>query len=497
MKIVNKIKNIIIVFCCFSLIAVSNIDIHAQKKQTTTTKKAPAKKQTTTTKKAPAKKQTTKKKTPTKNTPPNSHIFLQDTLLSSGISYKQLITTINGVKHKVNIIQVDLNNSKAEVSVIKGGNNVVELETLTNLLSNSKVDTSQKEIVAGVNANFWKGGTNYPMGPTVIDGEIAEMRAYKKWTSTFFNEDGEPFMGFFNIQGEMITKNGSYRIPISDVNHRKDSNGVICYNRFSGDTIPYINSKKVKELMIGSMDNLFVSGEIVDSTESVEASVLQNESILEAERASKSEYFLDKIVLRYIDTPAVNTFIRCKVENITSGSVGMPDFGCIISIGKDTEKENLPDIGEIVNLHFWTNQHESEVFINAVCGPPRLVRDGIARPETSEEDIYRKKFINPALPRTAIGYNKNKTKLFLVAVPGSNKQDGTIGASLFQLADIMEYIGCYNAHNLDGGGSTNMVIGEQNVINPAASRKLSVGIAAIKLKIEKQTKLQRRKKPGT
>jgi hypothetical protein len=337
------------------------------------------------------------------------------------------------------------------------------------------------------------------MGPTVIKGEIAEMKAYKRWTSTFFNENGEPFMGFFNIQGENIKKNGSYRIPISDVNHRRDSNGIICYNKFGGDVIPYINSKKVQELMLGGMENLFVNGEIVDSTESVEEVALQREDILEAERASNNEYNLDKIILRYLDTPAVNTFIRCQVENIISGSVETPKFGCVLSIGKDIDTdmdiENLPKVGEIINLHFWTNQHESEVFMNAICGPPRLVRDGIARPETSEELIYRKKFINGALPRSAIGYDKNKTKFFLVAVSGNSRQDGTIGASLLQLADIMEYIGCYAAQNLDGGGSTNMVVGNQNVINPGASRRISVGIAAVKLKTEKpQIKLQKRKK---
>jgi hypothetical protein len=421
---------------------------------------------------------------------------LQDTLLSSGIIYKQLLVTINGLKHKVNIIQVDIKNNSVELSVIKGGNNIVELESLPNLLSNSKVDTTLKKIVAGMNANFWKAGTNYPMGPAVIGGEIAEMRAYKRWTSTFFNEYGEPFMGFFNIQGEIITKNGSFRIPISDMNHRRDSNGIICYNRFGGDTIPYINSKKIQELMIGSMDNLFVNDELVDSTESVENIAVSREDILEAERASNTEYFLDKIVLRYLDTPSVNTFIRCQVENILQGSVTMPKFGCVLSIGKDIEREYLPKVGEIINLHFWTNQHESEVFMNAVCGPPRLVREGIARPETSEELIFRKKFINGALPRSAIGYDKYKTKVYLVAVNGSCKQDGTIGASLSQLADIMEYIGCYNAQNLDGGGSTNMLVGEQNVINPGASRKVSVGIAAIKLKVEKpQLKLPKFTKP--
>ena len=115
--------------------------------------------------------------------------------------------------------------------------------------------------------------------------------------------------------------------------------------------------------------------------------------------------------------------------------------------------------------------------------------------EAYDEGSVKKRFINGALPRSAIGYNKDKTKLFLVAVPAGRKQEGTVGASLTQLADIMEYIGCYAAHNLDGGGSTNMVIGENNVINPTTSRRLSVAIAAVTLKQENsKAKLPRRKK---
>jgi hypothetical protein len=115
-----------------------------------------------------------------KNIPPNSHIFIKDTLLASGIIYKKLLTTINGLKHEVNIIQVDLTNNKAEIEIIKGGNNVMELENLTDMLHNSKVDTSKKEIVAGINANFWRALTNYPIGPTIIGGEVAEMKSNKK-----------------------------------------------------------------------------------------------------------------------------------------------------------------------------------------------------------------------------------------------------------------------------------------------------------------------------
>ena len=317
------------------------------------------------------------------------------------------------------------------------------------------------------------------------------MRAYKKWTSTFFNDEGLPFISFFDLQGEILTKQGAYRVPITAVNHRKDSMGVVIYNKYGGDVIPYINSKKVQELLLQSLENVFIDE--IDSTESIDNVKVQSDALLDEERSSKLEYEIPKLVVNYLDTPAVNTFYKCEVVDIVYGAVPMPEFGCIISLGSGLEEEHLPVTGEIIYLHYWTNIHENEVFTNSVSGTPRLVREGESRHEAIEEGSSKKKFINGALPRTAIGYNKDKTKLFLVAVPTGRKQDGTTGASLQQLADIMDYIGCYEAQNLDGGGSTNMVVGGVNVINPAGSRRISVAVGAIELKEQNIKKLPRKR----
>lgn len=421
---------------------------------------------------------------------PNSHIFLIDSLLADGISYKKLVVTINGLKHCINVLQVDLQNPKTDIRVVKGGNNITELERLQDMFANTTVDFPNEKIMGGINTNFWRAYTNYPIGPTVINGEVVEMPSYKKWTSTFFNEDGLPFTSFFNIQGEILTKTGN-RININSVNRRNNSNGIAVYNKFGGDVIPYINAKKVQELLIAGLDNVFQSSEVQDSTESVESLAMQKEELLYAERTSKLEYDLKKIVVRYIDEPAVNTFIRCEVVDIVNGAVRMPANGYVLSIGEDIDTTQLPQIGDNIFLHYWTNIHESEIFTNAVCGTPRLVRDGIARHEASEEGSTSRRFINGALPRTAIGYDKDKTKLFLVTI---GKAEGTIGASLTQMADIMEYIGCYTAQNLDGGGSTNMVIGSDNITNPGVSRKLSVGLAVLSLKNDKTVKLPRKRR---
>lgn len=501
-KILNKTINTIILCFLFNILFCYSYDnaVYAQQKKQQQKKAAP--KKTTAKSKSKSKpkpKPKAKKKTPqkAKSTPirkvqPNAHIFLKDSLLADGISYKQLYLTINGIKHSVHILQVDLINNKTEINVVKGGNNITELERLPIMLDNSNVDTSQRKIIGGINANFWRAYTNYPIGPTIINGEIAEMPSYKKWTSTFFNEDGVPFTNFFDIQGELITKN-IHKIDIISVNRRTSQDGLVLYNRFGGDVIPYINSKKVEELLLAGLDNVFQGPAIDDSTESVETLALYKDNLLEAQRESNLEYDMKKLILKYVDEPAVNAYVRCEVIGFDSGTTRIPENGCVLSIGNDIDFEILPKVGDRVNIHFWTNVNESEIFINSVCGTPRLVRDGMARHEAFEEGSTQKRFINGALPRTAIGYDKEKTKFYMVIVD-NKRNDGTIGASLTQLADIMEYIGCYAAQNLDGGGSSNMVLGGENIINPINSRKLSVALSAVSLRHEKVSGLRKKRR---
>ena len=367
----------------------------------------------------------------------NSHIVITDSLLAEGINYKKKIVTINGLKHCVYVLQVDLTNPKTEIGLAKGGNSNIELARLPVMFANTFIDTLHKQIIGGINASFWRTYSNYPIGPTVIDGEVVEMQSFKRWTSIFFNKDGFPFMDFFTISGKIQTKNGK-QININSVNRRRTNDGVVIYNKFSDYVIP-----------------------------------------TRIERVSKVGYGLKKIVVRYIDEPAINTVIRCEVIDIVNyGSVQKQENGCILSIGEDIDILLLPQIGDTIFLHYETNIYETEIFMNAICGTPRLVRNGIAKHEAYEEGNSHSRFINGSQLRSAVGYDKGKTNLFLVTV-GICK--GTTGASLTQLAAIMEYLGCYSALNLDGGSSTNMVIGGKNIMDGTTSRKLSVGLVVLSL----------------
>lgn len=80
-------------------------------------------------------------------------------------------------------------------------------------------------------------------------------------------------------------------------------------------------------------------------------------------------------------------------------------------------------------------------------------------------------------PRTAIGLNREGTVMWLVVVDG--RQDGfSEGMSLFELAELMKDLGCWDAVNMDGGGSSIMGLrdaaGELDVVNSPSGRLVNM-----------------------
>jgi len=93
--------------------------------------------------------------------------------------------------------------------------------------------------------------------------------------------------------------------------------------------------------------------------------------------------------------------------------------------------------------------------LEAVGGRPRLVRDSATVPEVDTEG--QPGFATGRHPRTAIGIANNGKRLLLVVVDGRQKPYSD-GMTLRELATLMLALGARDALNLDGGGSTTMVV---------------------------------------
>ncbi len=100
----------------------------------------------------------------------------------------------------------------------------------------------------------------------------------------------------------------------------------------------------------------------------------------------------------------------------------------------------------------------------AVGGGPVLVQNGNEH-ITAEEEMRGGAGFRGPHPRTVMGYTPDN-KFIILMVEGRNKGIAE-GASLDQLAQLMVSLGCHEALNLDGGGSSALYIKGKDTIKPS------------------------------
>ena len=130
--------------------------------------------------------------------------------------------------------------------------------------------------------------------------------------------------------------------------------------------------------------------------------------------------------------------------------------------------------GDRVTVEMRTTGFDWAKVEGAVGGGPMLVEDG----ETSidEEGFAASAFVAARHPRTAVGRTA-EGDVWLVAVDGRSAV--SVGASLRELAAIMRRLGCVEAMNLDGGGSTTLAALGLTLNRPSDGRERPVANALL------------------
>lgn len=101
----------------------------------------------------------------------------------------------------------------------------------------------------------------------------------------------------------------------------------------------------------------------------------------------------------------------------------------------------------------------------AIGGGPVLVQNNQIHITNNEEWKFAGKAINDYHPRTAVGYTSDG-RLIVLVIEGRNPGVAE-GATLPQTAAILQQLGCVEALNLDGGGSTCMLINGRETVRPS------------------------------
>jgi hypothetical protein len=105
-----------------------------------------------------------------------------------------------------------------------------------------------------------------------------------------------------------------------------------------------------------------------------------------------------------------------------------------------------------------------------IGGAPVLVKNSMPQITYNEEIMWGSGVgLSNRDPRSAVGFTTDNKIIFVVA---DGRQPQSEGVSLIELADIMIDLGCVEALNLDGGGSSQMAVKSSYINTPSETRNV-------------------------
>lgn len=352
----------------------------------------------------------------------NADIFLnissESSRLLDGVTHKEIIGEVTrGAFTSNQVINYmagnPLNNNNLHVIVGDEYNDLYYSRGTIETMANSINDKySNYTVIGGVNADFF-GNSGIPVEAYIRNGEIVSPGLGYDREVVGFKRNGEVVMGRPCFEGFEL-------IIYSDTGKERISLDIASIN-----DLP----TTLMDITVIFDDYEF---EVPDGLSKV---------IIDASDIKRDDYST-----RYFGKGFVNSVIT------SPKTVGWGEFAIV------TENPYVIDLIQDTDSVL-VQQKVSCGFEDvewAVGGYGILVENGVAF-GSMDEGVG----VNDRHPRTAIGVKADGT-VFFVTVDGRQSENGMDGMNLYELADLMEYFGAETAYNLDGGGSTGMIMKSGN-----------------------------------
>ena len=251
------------------------------------------------------------------------------------------------------------------------------------------------------------------------------------------------------------------------------SNNILLYQGYDQQipirawtvVVPNKKKNKVKVLVSNDSDGLDTPGNFAKATNAL--------VVINGGYFSSGQHPTHHVGLLKSDNilhePASSTVIRDNIRyNVTRGALGILNNGDIDIGWASTKGDSIlvwnkpinnrpgkPGISDFGNAKFWD-------VIDAMHAGPILISDGKIN-ITSEEEVFFNTPVDGVQPRSAIGYRLNGD-IVIIVVDG--RQVDSRGVYLEELAILMSQFNCHEALNLDGGGSSALIIDKKLVNRP-------------------------------
>ncbi len=329
---------------------------------------------------------------------------------------------------KVSVTEMDLTNPYIVMETCLGGEKSVACETPVNMATRNT--RPGHEVVAAVNGDFYMTSpaneVGLPLSGQVRGGELV-LSSHDR--ACLVLDDGKhPYIDRLTFTGQVSASGVSF--PLNLVNRMRyayeniAANQSILFTRSYGP-VTYDGSNSGKMLVLRPADEPF--------------------------------------------SWAANGNEQCVIESIVDaqGSMAIPDGKAILWLkGTYANYAESLNAGDEISISFSLslNNGPQDINIDQLIGGSNhiIMQNGQFMEDWAERH-----------PRTAIGFNADSTRLYFVVVDGRHLT--STGVTLREMKGIFDALGAVTAVNLDGGGSSCMVVNNEVMNHPSDGSVRAVG----------------------
>jgi hypothetical protein len=327
----------------------------------------------------------------------------------------------------IHVLEIDLRRSDLEVGTARAGDRFYGRETVSSIAARKSEEG--RVVVAAMNGDYFNPATGEAQNNQISGGVFVKAFSspglrpeYVDIPNSQFalTVDRRPSIDQYRFDGSLLGRDGS-RLPLAGVNIVPRRGGITLFNAFFGESSPAV-------------------------THADSALHLPLQQI--ARRG-------DTLITLCAGPPLASGALPLYADNLVLGGYR---FSALRSLRRWHRGDTLmlvlslqPRRGRITEL---------------IGGWPRLVRDGrsvftaLGFPENPGAAVFAKRH-----PRSGIGFSRDGRILYFVTVDG--RQNNSAGMSLPEFAKLMVSLGIAQGLNLDGGGSTTLVVNGEVVNSPS------------------------------
>jgi hypothetical protein len=341
------------------------------------------------------------------------------------------MTVLKDGPYALNVLIVDLKAKNLQVESFRPVGLVKASEQFR------RNDRDRHNVVAAINADFFSYNTGWPVDNQIMNGEFVFASSTQR-SHLAIDDNGRPFIEKFNLAAWVKSKNGTL-YPIAAVNDTHRVNSLVLHTWFSDTATNFSGSGT--SVLLGLVGSSWSVGDTL------------------------------KMDVKQTGVPDLIHIAKDQA---------------VLWIGSGTDVASAREalnVGDTVLIYLGT-QPSVQHLRTMVGGVGRILANGKAVTDSiNVKEKTNVTFLKARHPRTFVGFDKDSTRLFLCVVDG--RQEKSIGMNFQEMADFLISIGVWNAVNLDGGGSTTMVIQDKIINSPSdktGERPVANTLQVIRLK---------------